>query len=232
MARYDQFDRFVDEVLPADIDKALLARFRALARRVSLERGQTSIKANGADQIAFIAAGSTKLVAHASGGREQIVGFQFVGDLVCVPSGSAHAFAIIALENGELLQFGADPFFDLAGQQTGLVIAMMERAHLSLAHCREKSITLGRTSAQEKIAGFLLMMADRIGAPDKAGSTLVLPMSRRDIADSLGLSIETVSRQLTILREEALIDLDGRSRVRLSDLRELNARAGNLPINA
>ena len=232
MALSDPFDRVTESVLPDDIDKDVLAQFRALARGANVRTGQTAIKANGVDQIAYIASGSSKMVAHASGGREQIVSFQFAGDLVSVPSRTAHAFTITALQPSELLHFNADPFFELAGLQSGLVVAMMERAYVSLGHCREKSITLGRTSAQEKVAGFLLAMADRIGVMEGSQWVLNLPMSRRDIADTLGLSIETVSRQVTALREEGLLSTKGRSIIRLSDKAELNARAGNLPINA
>ncbi|MEM1196028.1 MAG: Crp/Fnr family transcriptional regulator [Pseudomonadota bacterium] len=232
MALYDPFDRFVEAVLPSDISKGMLAEFRSLSRSVNIQRGQTAIKANGVDQIAFVASGSTKLVAHASGGREQIVDFQFTGDLVAVPAQTAHAYTIDALETGELLQFNARSFYELACAQPRLLVAIVERASLSLSHYREKAITLGRTSAQEKMAGFFLAIADRIGVPDKTDDVVTLPMSRRDIADSLGLSTETVSRQVTALRAAGLLSTDGRSIFRLSDRAALNARAGNLPIIA
>lgn len=232
MALYDPFDQFVDHVLPPDIDKGLLSRFRTLSRAVNVDRGQMAVRADGGDKIAFIASGSTKLVAHALGGREQIVGFQFATEIVSVPSSAAHAFTITALEPSELLHFSAEPFFKLVAMQSEIVVTMMEQAYLALGHCREKSITLGRASAQERVAGFLLAMADRIGTSDGDGQVLNLPMSRRDIADSLGLSIETVSRQVTALRTQGLLSTDGRSIIRLRDCSALNERAGNLSINA
>lgn len=231
VSTFNAFDRFRAEVLPGDLDESCLSRFRSLARVIKVRKGETPLAGHSDDQVVFIASGSTKLVAHASKGREQIVGFQFANDLVSVPADSAHAYTLSALQDCEIAQFNAAPFFELAGQQTGLVIAIMERALDSLAHCREKSITLGRGSAQEKIAGFLLAMAKRIGAPEGKGHRVILPMSRRDIADSLGLSVETVSRQITQLRLASLLDTDGRAIYHLSDIAALRARAGNLPAN-
>ena len=99
---------------------------------------------------------------------------------------------------------------------------------LALSRSREKAISLGRKSAQERLASFLITMAERIGKNDADACVMELPMSRRDIADSLGLTIETVSRQLSELRDAGLIETSGRSRMRLLDLDRLNARAGHL----
>lgn len=230
MALHDPFDRFLDEVMPPNTQEELLSGFRSMSRRINVAKGKAALTANGSDQIAFVAAGSTKLVAHATRGREQVVSFQFADDLVLVPSRTAHAYTLTALEDGEMIHFNADPFFALAGKQSGLVIVLMERAYESLAHCREKSITLGRASAQEKLAGFLLNMAERIGDTRGRVTRMSLPMSRRDIADALGLSIETVSRQFTILRDQHLLETDGRSGITISDLDGLNECAGHLPV--
>ncbi|MEM6857867.1 MAG: Crp/Fnr family transcriptional regulator [Pseudomonadota bacterium] len=232
MALHDPFDRFLDVVMPSDADKELLSGFRSISRRINAVRASSTITANGSDQIAFVASGSTKLVAHAMHGREQVVSFQFAGDLVLVPARTAHAYTLTALEDGDLLHFNADPFFALAGQQNGLVIVLMQRAYQSLAQCREKSVTLGRTSAQEKLAGFLINMADRIGEAQESGVRLHLLMARRDIADALGLTIETVSRQFTIMRDDGLLEISGRSGIVLCDLNALSERAGHLPVNA
>ena len=91
---------------------------------------------------------------------------------------------------------------------------------------------LGRKTAQERLASFLVTMADRIGMQQGGQCVLDLPMSRRDIADSLGLTIETVSRQLTVLRDLALIETSGRSIVTLADIAALEDRAGHLAVAA
>jgi len=82
---------------------------------------------------------------------------------------------------------------------------------------RDMSVLLGRKTAQERVATFLTSMAERIGKQNDDGVSLSLPISRREIADSLGLTIETVSRQFTELRELGIIDTNGRSDVTILD---------------
>ena len=225
----DLFECFARELLPPGTPETTRKRFQGLARYVSARAGDAPLKGNGADQIVFVATGATKLVAHASQGREQVVAYHFAGDLVSVPARAAHAYSLCALEDCELVYFPADEFFELAHQDTGMLDDILKRALKALSRCREKTISLGRKTAQEKLASFLVTMAERVGAPADGGWFLTLPMSRRDIGDSLGLTIETVSRQLRELRELGLLETVGRSGILVRDLKGLNARAGHLP---
>ena len=88
----------------------------------------------------------------------------------------------------------------------------------ALARSRETSIILGRRSAQERVASFILAIWDRLGADSRGEGWIDLPMSRGEIADSLGLTIETVSRQFSELRDLGLIETEGRSALRVIDL--------------
>lgn len=223
------FERFSAEILPLGASDATLLRFQSLARYASARTGDAPFTGNDSDQIVFVASGSTKLVALASQGREQVVAFHFAGDLVSVPARAAHGYSLYALEDCELIYFPADEFFALARHEASMVDEVLARAMRALSRCREKTIALGRKSAQERLASFLVTMADRLGLDDKGGLTLNLPMSRRDIADSLGLTIETVSRQMSELRDAGLIETTGRSLVTLLDPKGLSERAGHLP---
>ena len=182
------------------------------------------------DRLVFIARGSMKLVAHASGRRDQIVAFQFAGDLVCVPARSAHAYSLVALEPCRIEAIEYETLIDRCQGDAGIMGRLLSATRISLARCREKSIGLGRKTAPERIATFLLSMAERIGRHTEDGVELDLPMSRRDIAESLGLTIETVSRQFTLLREDGLVATTGRSGVTLCDPARLAARAGFLEV--
>lgn len=225
----DLFDRFSAAVLPHGSSVSGRLRFQAVARYASARSGDAPFTGNDKDQIIFVVAGSTKLVAHASHGREQVVAFHFAGDLVLVPARAAHSYSLCALEDCELIYFPADEFIRLARHEAGMTDEVLERAMRALARCREKTISLGRKSAQERLASFLITMATRIGtARDGEVVELDLPMSRRDIADSLGLTIETVSRQLSELREAGLVETSGRSKVRLRNLSRLSLCAGHL----
>jgi len=224
----DLFERFANTILPLNTSDATHLRFQSIARYASARAGDAPFKGNGHDQIVFVASGSTKLVAHASQGREQVVAFHFADDLVSVPASAAHAYSLCALEDCELIYFPAEEFLQLAQQESGMVMEVLEHALSALARCREKTIALGRKTAQERIASFLVSMAERSGSNASGEVELTLPMSRRDISDSLGLTIETVSRQLTELRGEGLLETPSRSCMRVLDMSALEAKAGHM----
>lgn len=180
------------------------------------------------DWIAYIASGATKLCAQCSGAREQIVGFHFGGDIVSIPADATHAHLLIALLDTELLLFPAREFYDCAAGENAMARALLDRIPASLHRCRDKAVALGCKTAPERLAGFLLSMAARTGQTQGNICQLKLPMSRRDIGDSLGLTIETISRQLGVLKEARLIETSGRSRILLRDLAGLEQRAGHV----
>lgn len=226
------FERFAAAILPAGVAPNVRARFQSLARHVVADAGGAPLEHQKQDQIVFVASGATKLVARASRGREQIVAFHFAGDLVSLPARGRHSYSLVALQRSEFLSFCATDFLASAQDASGITNEILRRSLVSLSRCREKSITLGRKTAQERLASFLATMADRIGVSQDGGCVLDLPMSRRDIADSLGLTIETVSRQFTILRDLTLVETSGRSTVTLTDIPALEDRAGHLPVAA
>ena len=223
MDSYPQiFDRFAECLLPPGLSDSTLLEFMALGQVVSPVKGNEMRFPDdpASDCHVFVSRGSTKLVAHASEGREQIVAFHFAGDFVC------------ALDDCDLLVFPSEAFQQLACREPEILAHVLERVELALSRCRDKAVSLGRKCASERLADFLLGMAQRIGVAEGRGCTMSLPMSRRDIGDSLGLTIETVSRQLTELKEAGLLETSGRSSVRLLDIGALGARAGHFDIAA
>ncbi|MXO75220.1 helix-turn-helix domain-containing protein [Altererythrobacter aerius] len=221
----EPFDRFVETILSFDCDRATRDAFRRLAYRISAEPGESMRLDDSRDSIVFMASGAAKLVAHVSDDRQQVVAFHFAGDLVSVPQRNAHAYELCALTHSVALAFPAAAYMALADAEPALLRTMIDRTLLALNRSREKSVALGRKTAPERVTGFIASMADRIGTREGAGCTIRLPMSRRDIADSLGLTIETVSRQFTDLRGEGVIETSGRSAVRVPNLAALRARA-------
>ena len=222
----NSLDQFVERLslppLPAETRSAM----QSLA---SLERfaGGSSLELDEAQGlIVFLARGSTKLVAHASEARDQIVAFHFAGDFYWVPAGDNYSYSLCALRDTELLTFPAEPFLEAVSGQPAVVRLLIRHITLALRRSREKTVALGRKTAAERMAVFLLSMAERIGIAKGEATLLDLPMSRRDIAESLGLTIETVSRQLTHLREAGLIRTEGRSCIQLNDLGRLRLHAG------
>jgi CRP/FNR family transcriptional regulator len=103
---------------------------------------------------------------------------------------------------------------------------LLERTLTELDRSRRWMLLLGRMTAEQKVASFLLEIGERLGnAKARAGTHVPLPLSRQQIADVLGLTIETVSRQLTRLRNAGVIDLPSRREIVLQDLPDLEARA-------
>lgn len=201
------------------------------------------------DRLVFIASGVTKLIARLpalprstgapgpGGGlasarvdravpKVQVLAFNFPGEIVSVLRESDGDFRIVALKDTELLEFLADPFFTIAQDDPVVIRAMLANSIQALHASRTRMMQLGHKCAGHRIAEFLTSMAKRSCGCKHGACAFSLPMSRRDIADSLGLTIETVSRQFAELREAGLIETEGRSVVKVSDLDTLARRCG------
>lgn len=222
----DGFQRFASHVLRGATNEQTVQKLRAIARPQTIRKGAAAKLDPQADQLVYIDQGATKLVAHASGGREQVVAFHFAGDLVSIPAHDMHAYSLWALSDCHLVVFPSREFLQAVSGEPAILANVLERTMKALHRCRDKALALGRKTARERVAGFLTSMAERIGDAGDDGCRINLPMSRRDIGDSLGLTIETVSRQFTEMRGEGLVETSGRSAVRLVDSAALAHRAG------
>lgn len=218
--------RFTERFLDGALARPSVLQFAAAGRSLDAPGNSVFRLDESCDQLVYLAEGATKLVARASGGREQVLGFHFPGDLVCVPARGAHAYSLFALQDTSLLTFSYDKVVELAGENPVMLRHLLDASRAALTRSREKSIALGRKTAPERVACFLVAMAGRIGRTDGKATRFTLPMSRRDIADSMGVTIETVSRQLTELRKRGIIETSGRSRIGILDMAALTQGAG------
>lgn len=198
-----------------------------LATHVSIPRGDVAPTDHSEPTLVFLADGATKLGACASQERQQIVAFHFGGDIFSVPADGLHRYILTALRDCSAILFPAREFYDRAAATPGIMRSLLERSQIALHRCRDKAVSLGRKSARERLSGFLLSMAERMDSVDEDRCVLDLPMSRRDIGESLGLTIETVSRQISDLREAGLIETSGRSCITLTDPAALADHAGH-----
>lgn len=216
-------------------------RLCALGITAQLQRGETLAAPPEEDRLVWIASGSAKLVApHAAplpgspgaalappapcGG--QVLAFHFAGDLVSVPRKRDGDFRLVALTPCALVVFPAERFLDVAQGDPAVLRSVLTRSLQALHRSRTRMMQMGHKSAVARIADFLVSMAERLGGCTQGPCAFALPMSRRDIGDSLGLTIETVSRQLTELREAGLLVTEGRSKVALADVGALARIAG------
>jgi CRP/FNR family nitrogen fixation transcriptional regulator len=135
-------------------------------------------------------------------GRRQIDAFHVAGDMFGIERGDQHRFSAEAVGEATVVSFRRCSLEVLAESNRPLACQVVSTALLNLERAQQHMILLGRKSAIEKVATFLLDMASRV---DK--DAIELPMSRTDIADYLGLTIETVSRTLTQLERDNIIEL-------------------------
>jgi CRP/FNR family transcriptional regulator len=221
---------------PGTGDGAVADRLCALGFSAALARGQELPPDPVEDRLVWIASGAAKLVvpqaasaaAAPPGGvsGSQVLAFHFAGDLVSVLRRRDADFRLIGLGDCELVIFPAEDFLDIAQGQPAVLRSVLSRSLQALHRSRTRMMQMGHKSAQQRIADFLVSMAERLVECTSGACAFSLPMSRRDIGDSLGLTIETVSRQLTELREAGLVETEGRSKVRLSDIAALAKLAG------
>lgn len=156
------------------------------------------------DFVYQVQSGAVRASRLLSDGRRQIAGFYYPGDLFGLETGPVHRSAAEALEDTKVLvaRRSALRHYGQAGERLERLIWQATGAELERAH--EHMMLLGRKSALEKVAGFLATVARR-----RRGVWSELAMSRQDIADHLGLSIETVSRMVTQLQVDNTILFDG-----------------------
>lgn len=229
MPHDDVFERFAAS-LSLSLASGSVANLRSLGEVVSvLAKDTAKFQATTERLIVFVATGAVKLVAPIGPDREQIVAFALTEEVLVLSPASHTPFELHALTDCSIIAFSADRLFQALAKNTEAAGALFAQTLSALDRSRERSVLLGRKTAQERTTSFLLDMAGRVGTPKGNTVVLRLPMSRREIADSIGLTIETVSRQLTELRESGVIRTLGRSEIVLLDLkrlRKLDSRAG------
>jgi CRP/FNR family transcriptional regulator, nitrogen fixation regulation protein len=169
-----------------------------------------------AEYIYQVVSGAVRTYKILNDGRRQIGAFYLAGDIFGLEIGEEHQLSAEAICNCTVSVIKRSSLATLAGRDNGIAQALWTLTAHELQRMQKHVLLLVRT-AQERVASFLLEMADRTAG---VGS-IELPMSRQDIADYLGLTIETVSRTLTALEGQAAIALPSARRVQLTNVREL-----------
>jgi CRP/FNR family transcriptional regulator len=216
----------------AALDSKEIEALNAIGRRRVLEPGQSLIW-EGEDSllVANVIEGVLKLSTGTEDGREQIVGVVYPSDFIGRPFSSTSSHSATALTEAKVCVFSRSDFDAFAHQHPELEHKLLRRTLAELDRTRKWMLLLGRKNAEEKIATFLLEMSERLvtpgceTAPESPHEQFDLPFSRQQVADVLGLTIETVSRQLTRLKNDGIIDLPSRRAVVILDRQALEDRA-------
>lgn len=203
-----------------------LEALHSIARHKVIPRGQVIVWEGDASNIcASVAGGVMKVTSAMADGREQIVGLLFPGDFLGQPFRDETSLTVTAVSDSDLCIYPRRAFESVLDDHARLERLLLQRTMAALDDARARMLALGRKSAEERVAGFLIEMAIRCRSGNGSAS-FELPLTRGQMADVLGLTIETVSRQLTNLKGAGLIKLLAGRGITVLDRTRLEARAG------
>lgn len=203
-----------------------------LSRKRTVPAGQTILGEGEARSIfANIVSGVVKLTKTLDDGRQHIIGLLFASDFLGRTFREDNPYFAEAATDVELCVFPTTGFERLLNEHPGLEHRLFQYTLTELDACQEWMLLLARKRAEERVASFLLMIAKRVpnvgcGSEENSNEVrFVLPLSRAEISDCLGLTIETVSRQITRLKTKGVIELMNYREIVIPDIRRLQQAA-------
>jgi CRP/FNR family transcriptional regulator len=203
-----------------------------LSRKRSVPAGQVILGEGEARTIfANIVSGVVKLTKTLDDGRQHIIGLLFASDFLGRAFRDDNPYFAEAATDVELCVFPTAGFERLLVEHPGLEHRLFQYTLSELDACQEWMLLLARKKAEERVASFLLMIAKRVpnlgcAHPDRPNEVrFILPLSRTEISDCLGLTIETVSRQITRLKTKGVIELMNYREIVIPDVQRLQQAA-------
>ena len=186
------------------------------------------------DEMTFVGSvvrGVASLSQTLEDGRTQMVGLLLPSDFIGRPGRPQLRYDVVAVSEITLCCFRKKPFETLMNETPHVAERLLDMTLDELDAAREWMMILGRKTAREKIASLLAIIARResvIGMTPLSGQIMIdLPLTREAMADYLGLTLETVSRQISALKREGVITLDGKRRIRVDDFQALLMETGD-----
>ncbi len=208
-------------------------KLHQISYRQQLTKGKVILQGHKEPKwLAVIVSGVVKLVCTKCDGRQQIVGLQFPGDFVGRPFGNLGSLRVEAVTDVSLCCFSRQPFEEILRAYPDLEHSLLHRIYDELEVARQWIFTLGCLPARAKVATFLQLFVERVhkstgikNAKFSVDRQYDLPLSRTEIAEFLGMTIETVSREIGYLKSESVIETIGLRGLRVQDFDRLKALA-------
>jgi len=192
----------------ASLDGVEMQEFEHLARQIQFASGETVFAEEEMTTSFYsLLEGVMRLYKLLPDGRRQIVGFALPGDFLGMTTSGRHNFSADAIGPVAVCRFSRTSFARFVEDKPHFLQRINELAVRELSQARDHMVLLGRRSAEEKVAAFLIGWRSRNVQLRGPSATVPLPMSRQDIADYLGLTIETVSRTFTKLERDGVIEI-------------------------
>jgi CRP/FNR family transcriptional regulator, anaerobic regulatory protein len=198
----------------------------------SFQAGQTIIwSGDRMEFVGSVVSGIASLTQTMEDGRRQMVGLLLPSDFVGRPGRPVAAFDVVATTDVVMCCFRKKPFEDLMSTTPHIAQRLLEMTLDELDAAREWMLLLGRKTAREKIASLISIIARREAAVHqrraKGVLSVDLPLTREEMADYLGLTLETVSRQISALKKDGVIVLEGNRHVQIPNIDRLLEEAGD-----
>jgi CRP/FNR family transcriptional regulator len=191
--------------------------------------GKTRVRAGGsifdegepATHRYVVTGGCVRIYRLLGDGRRQIFGFLFPGDFLGLAVGEDYAYGAEAVVDSDLCRFHHRDLEELIGRFPELEKRLLGTAINELVVAQDQMVLLGRKSAEEKVATMLLTFSQRAQQRGMSANPVSLPMTRADLGDYLGLTTESVSRTMTLLKSDGLIRMEVANQVHLVDIERL-----------
>lgn len=216
----------------ARCDSDELTRLEQIKYYRSYQAGQTVVwSGDRMDFVASVVTGIATLTQTMEDGRRQMVGLLLPSDFVGRPGRGTAAYDVTATTDLVMCCFRKKPFEELMLATPHIGQRLLEMTLDELDAAREWMLLLGRKTAREKIASLLAIIARRDASLNlrsaKGALVFDLPLTREEMADYLGLTLETVSRQMSALKRDGVIGLEGKRHVTVPDFDRLVEEAGD-----
>lgn len=209
-----------------------LSELNAIKYYKSWQAGESiALTGDTLDMVASIVSGTATLTRSIEDGRTQMIGLLLPSDFIGRPGRTTVPYDITAVTHLTLCCFRKKPFEALLKKLPHIQERLLEMALDELDSARDWMLLLGRKTARERIATLLAFILKRSEVPEALSSDdsmkIELPITREAMANYLGLTIETVSRQLTSLRKDGVIEIEGTRGIIIPDLAALWAETGD-----
>ncbi|MCL4105224.1 UNVERIFIED_CONTAM: hypothetical protein GTU68_055355 [Idotea baltica] len=203
-----------------------------IKRYRSFEAGQPIVwRGDALNEVASVVSGVASISQSMEDGRTQMVGLLFASDFIGGPGRDIAPYDVTAVTEVTLCSFERPSFEQIVKTTPNVSSRLIEMALDELDAARDWMLLLGRKTAREKIASLLALISRRAAVQTTgdgvATQTIELPLTREAMADYLGLTLETVSRQMSRLKAEGVIQLDGKRIIHILDVERLLIETGD-----
>jgi CRP/FNR family transcriptional regulator, anaerobic regulatory protein len=205
-----------------------LREMNQVVRQVSLDAGQiVFFETDPADFSFNITSGVVRLSKMLADGRRQVTGFLYPSDFLGLAVGKDYTQTAEAITPVRMCRFDRKDLTRMYEKFPKLEHRLLEVACNEIVSAQDQMLLLGRKTARERLSSFLLNLLSRSNLGERLIGEIDLPMDRADIADYLGLTVETVSRTFTKLRKDGLIEMPSKNRIVIRDADDLADAAEN-----